>query len=189
LWPEPSSPVDRAKVEAGVYMRGTIKMIRDAELGLTKKMNKGKTTSYDPKKTKAVRVYVASSFPEWQDLCVKAVKEAYAPEAEKVDDGLVRELLMANGLIKDKRAMPFVQTFKKRMQLVGAQAAFNRTLVFSESQVLNEILPYLKKTLSLAEAEVVSVQDALPHAGTLGYTKMIMESSEPGNPAFEFRNV
>jgi leucyl-tRNA synthetase len=75
------------------------------------------------------------------------------------------------------------------MQQVGAQAAFNRTLLFSESRVLNEILPYLIKTLNLAEAEVVSVQDALPKAGEPGYTKAIMETSEPGNPAFEFRNV
>lgn len=75
------------------------------------------------------------------------------------------------------------------MQQVGAQAAFNRTLVFSESKVLNEILPYLKKTLNLVDADVVSVQEALPKAGEPGYSKMIMETSEPGNPAFEFRNV
>jgi leucyl-tRNA synthetase len=113
LWPELSSPVERTYVEAGGYMRGTVKMIRDAELGMMKKMAKGKRTMpYDPKAAKAVRVYVASSFPEWQEGCVKAVQKAYAPEADKVDDGVVKELLTASGLIKDKRAMPFVQTFK-----------------------------------------------------------------------------
>lgn len=55
--------------------------------------------------------------------------------------------------------------------------------------MLNEILPYLKKTLNLVDADVVSVQEALPKAGEPGYSKMIMETSEPGNPAFEFRNV
>jgi hypothetical protein len=51
-------------------MRGTLKMMRDAKLGLTKKkMSKGKD---DPKKTKAVRVYVASPPQKWQGLCVKA---------------------------------------------------------------------------------------------------------------------
>jgi leucyl-tRNA synthetase len=82
--------------------------------------------------------------------------------------------------------MLFVQ---KRMQLVGAQAAFNRTLLFSETDVLMEILPYLKKSLNLVEAEVVPVRDALSKTGEPGYTQMIIESSEPGNPAFEFRNV
>jgi len=189
LWPEPSTPVDTAVVEAGVYMRGTIKMIRDAEANLTKKLSKGKNVSYDPKKAKAVRVYVASSFPEWQEICAGAIKEAYQPEADKVDDAVVRQILTEKGLIKDKRAMPFVQAFKKRMQQLGAEAAFKRNLGFNESKVLNEILPYLKKTLNLADAEVVTVQEALTKAGEHGYTPMIMEASEPGNPAFEFRNV
>lgn len=61
--------------------------------------------------------------------------------------------------------------------------------MFNETKVLNEILPYLKKTLNLVDAEVVPVEEALAKAGEPGYTKLIMESSEPGNPAFEFRNV
>lgn len=111
-WPEPETAVDQANVEAGAYMRGTVKMIRDAEVALTKKMSKGKVMSYDPKKPRAVRVYVASSFPGWQNICVKAIQEGYAPDSEKVDDAIVRQVLTANGLIKDKRAMPFVQAFK-----------------------------------------------------------------------------
>jgi leucyl-tRNA synthetase len=113
-WPEPESPVDRPIVEAGAYMRGTIKTIRDAELALLKKAGKGKggPAPFDPKKPRSVRVYVASSFPEWQETCVAIVKESYAEEADKVDDAKVRQLLTEKGLIKDKRAMPFVQAFK-----------------------------------------------------------------------------
>ncbi|THH09676.1 hypothetical protein EW145_g1858 [Phellinidium pouzarii] len=66
----------------------------------------------DPKKQKSVRVYVATRFPEWQDHVVAIIKEAYDAEKEKVDDQKVRELLQAQGLIKDKRAMPFAQLFK-----------------------------------------------------------------------------
>lgn len=115
-WPAVAHPVDRSLIEAGQYMRGTIKMMRDAELSLLKKMNKGKQgqASYDPKRPRAVRIYVASSYPAWQDQCVEAVKEAYAPEAGKVDDVKIRELLTKRGLIKDKRAMPFVQMIKVR---------------------------------------------------------------------------
>jgi len=39
---------------------------------------------------------------------VQAAKEAYVEEADKVDDVRVRELLIVSGLIKDKRAMPFI---------------------------------------------------------------------------------
>ena len=111
-WPTPASVVDTAAIEAGSYMRGTIKTIRDAELSLIKKLSRGKTSLYDPKKPKAVRVYVASSFPEWQNKCIEAVKEAYDGETQKVDDVKVRELLQGKGLLKDKRAMPFIQLFK-----------------------------------------------------------------------------
>ena len=51
------------------------------------------------------------------------------------------------------------------------------------------MLPYLKRTLNLEDAEVLSVDDVLSKAGEPGFTKSIMESSEPGGPAFELRNV
>ena len=77
------------------------------------------------------------------------------------------------------------------MQQLGVEAAFKRKLLFSEVDVLNEILGYLKKSLGLVDAEVLTVDEALARssAGQQGYNKMIIESSEPGTPAFEFRNV
>ena len=115
-WPEPTAPVDQTIIDSATYMRGTIKTMRDAELSLLKKMNKGKQgqATYDPKRPRAVRIYVSTAFPEWQEACVQVVKDAYAPEHDKVDDAKVRELLTQRGLIKDKRAMPFVQAFKVR---------------------------------------------------------------------------
>jgi leucyl-tRNA synthetase len=193
-WPEPSRPVDKVIVDSGAYMRNTIKTIRDGELNLMKKMIKAKKgkdvgeAPFDPKKPKSVTIYVATAFPEWQDACVKAVKDAYVKDADKVDDAKVREILTQRGLIKDKRAMPFVQSFKKRIAEYGAQAAFRRTLPFSEATVLSEILPYLKRTLNLVDAEILSVEKARTKEGP-GYTRSIIDSSEPGSPAFEYRNV
>ena len=113
-WPEPTAAVDQSILDSAVYMRGAIKTMRDAELSLLKKMNKGKQgqATYDPKRPRAVRIYVTTAFPEWQEQCVQAVKDAYSAEHDKVDDQKVRELLTQRGLIKDKRAMPFVQAFK-----------------------------------------------------------------------------
>lgn len=99
-------------------MRNIVKMIRDAELNMMKRINKGKKgkdggdAPFDPKKPKSVRIYIATTFPEWQDACVLAVKEAYVEGTDKVDDAKVREILTQKGLIKDKRAMPFIQLFK-----------------------------------------------------------------------------
>lgn len=77
------------------------------------------------------------------------------------------------------------------MQQFGAETAFRRALPFSESIVLNEMLPYLKKSLNLVDAEVIFVDEARKKAeqGLPGYTKSIIESSEPGSPGFEYRNV
>ena len=57
--------------------------------------------------------------------------------------------------------------------------------------MLREVLPYLKRTLNLVDVEILSVEEALAlvEAGNVGYSRMIIESSEPGSPAFEFRNV
>lgn len=123
-WPTPQKPVDRTRIEIGQYMRGTVKMIRDAETALVKMLNKNKgkgkgaTASFDPKKPKSVRVYVATSFPAWQESCVQAVKAAYDSEADKVDDAKVRALLTESGLIKNKLAMPFIQAFKVECSLL-----------------------------------------------------------------------
>jgi leucyl-tRNA synthetase len=74
------------------------------------------------------------------------------------------------------------------MGQIGAKAAFQRTLSFDETEALSEMLPYLKKSLNLVDAEIYAVADALAKEGP-GFTKTIIETSEPGSPAFEYRNV
>lgn len=127
LWPTPpQAGVDTPPtIEAGAYMRALVKNVRDAELTLLKKLDKAKGKKsnnnnsgpppFDPKKPRALRVYVATQFPEWQDVCVQAVQAAWTSETARVDDAKVRAVLMERGLIKDKRAMPFVQLFKVRV--------------------------------------------------------------------------
>ncbi|CAK5271807.1 unnamed protein product [Mycena citricolor] len=195
LWPTPSETVDRTVIETGLYMRGLTKTIRDAELTLvrlmTKGRSKGKTAdkgpAFDPKKPKSVRIYVASSFPDWQNTCVAIAKEAFGADTQSFDDAKIRALLTERGLLKDKRVMPFVHEFKKRVAAVG-EKAFERELAFSESQVLSEIIPYLKKSLTLVDVDVYSVQEALKQSAP-GFTPTIIESAVPGTPAFEYRNV
>lgn len=74
------------------------------------------------------------------------------------------------------------------MSQFGAQTAFNRTVLFSETTTLNELLPYLKRTLDLVDIEVLLAEDAKTKEGP-GFTKTIIESAEPGSPAFEYRNI
>ena len=57
-------------------MRALVKKVPDAELTVLKKFEeaKGGPPPFDPKKPSAVRIYVATRFPEWQDACVRAVQ-------------------------------------------------------------------------------------------------------------------
>jgi len=77
------------------------------------------------------------------------------------------------------------------MAQYGAQTAFNRKLPFTELHVLRELAPYLKKSLGLANVEIMSVEEAVQRAegGENGFTKVLIESSEPGAPGLEYRNV
>ena len=114
-WPTPDKQVDRTLVEAASYVRGVTKMMRDAEASLLKLLSRSKgkgPVTFDPKKPKSVRIYVATEFPVWQNICVDIVKQAYVGDKDKVDDSKVKDLLVEKGLIKDKRAMPFIQMFK-----------------------------------------------------------------------------
>ena len=47
---------------------------------------------------------------------MQAVQAAWDPTAARVDNARVRAVLMERGLIKDKRAMPFMQLFKVLLQ-------------------------------------------------------------------------
>ncbi|RDX53282.1 hypothetical protein OH76DRAFT_1553412 [Lentinus brumalis] len=103
--------------------------VRDAEVSLLKKMNKGKQgqATYDPKKPRVVRIHVAPSFPP----------PAPAPSGRTSacrSSRTVRELLTQRGLIEDKRAMPFVQAFK--LKKFGTHTAFNRNRAILRGQVL-----------------------------------------------------
>lgn len=71
------------------------------------------------------------------------------------------------------------------MSQFGAETAFNRSVLFSEVDVLEQIAPYLKKSLNLVDVTVY-LGDA---AKNKGYSTAIVEAAEPGSPAFEYYNV
>lgn len=94
LRPVPKAAVDRTIIEAGQYMRGTIKTIRDAEMALLMALAKAKSKKntsaneglFDPKKWKAVCIYVTKTFPERQDICFSVLQEAYLKSDDNIDD-------------------------------------------------------------------------------------------------------
>ena len=194
-FPEPTQPEDVAMTAAAQYVRGTIKTIRDAEIAVTRRKAKGPAApaKYDERKPKEVSIFVADAFPAWQDTCVSAVQKHYDSATGQVDDVKVREEVAAAGLLKDKKAMPFVMAFKKRIAEFGPEMAFNRQLPFDETATLKAATGYLKKTLNFRDVHIASAKEALARAdelqGLRGFDKQVVEGAEPGTPSFAFYNV
>ena len=93
------------------YMRSTSGSITSAEGAAQKKVAKGKTTAFDPKKDKKITVFTAQSFPAWQDRCVELVRQAL--------DGLTFDMKAVSQKLdksETKKAMPFVQGLKRRLE-------------------------------------------------------------------------
>lgn len=113
-FPKPTKSVDATALEQLDYMRGTVDRLRSAEAILTRKKGKGKAppSFFDPSKPRNARIYVATAFPEWQNKCVEMVQRVWSEDTNSVDEAKLRKDLDAAGLSKDKRAMPFCQSFK-----------------------------------------------------------------------------
>ncbi|GAA5999875.1 hypothetical protein JCM5350_001327 [Sporobolomyces pararoseus] len=188
LYPTVSAPVDPSITDAAAYVRTKVKDIRDSELAFAKKKAKGKgNASFDPSKPKAVRIWVAKGFPEWQEAALEITKGAW--DGEKVDDKKVKEELTAKGLIKDKKYMPFIAQLKKRIALIGFEGAINRQILFSEEDVLKEAMPYFRRTLGIENIEVSSAESAPKGGEEPGYVQPIVDAAEPGSPGIVLYNV
>lgn len=130
LYPTVSSPVDPAITDAATYVRTKVKDIRDAEFSFAKKKAKGKgNASFDPSKPKAVKIWVAKGFPEWQEVAVEIVKGAW--DGEKVDDKKCKEELTAKGLIKEKKYMPFIAQLKVRFSSLAVVFLLRPALILT----------------------------------------------------------
>jgi len=112
-FPRAANKPDPAVIAQLEYMRGVVDSIRSAEAQLAKKKGKGRNVgAYDAGKPKAARVFVAKEFPEYQNKCVEILKKVFDPSTKKVDEAALKSELASSGLVKDKKAMPFVQVIK-----------------------------------------------------------------------------
>jgi leucyl-tRNA synthetase len=75
-FPKPFAPVDEALLVSIEYVRKMVKFVRDLEIASQKKKQKGKggRINFEPTKPKALKLFVATKFPAWQDMAVEVVK-------------------------------------------------------------------------------------------------------------------
>lgn len=191
------SPTNRALTAARDYVRYTAGSITAAEGAQQKKVAKGKTAAYDPKSDKRLRIFVAAQFPSWQDRCLELVRENF--KNMTVDVKAISQRLEKS---ESKRAMPFVQALKRRLENGETETdVFERKLLFDELTVLREMAPGLRQTVPKCRiVEIVAVEEGRQGGIVVGGNGAESESTvaelppsahsaQPGQPTFYFENM
>ncbi|KAJ2338424.1 cytosolic leucyl tRNA synthetase [Coemansia erecta] len=188
-WPtDLPSEQDYSLISVGEYIRKTVRSARDAEIALQKRSKKskgGSASGVDLSKPKALDIYVAHEFPAWQEEVIAALKANFDAATGKFDDKKVLSTLGANGMLKNKKVMPFAQEIKKRVALTSVKA-LDRAVYFKEPELLAEILDYLKRTL---EFDAVRVVDLANQSDLREDQAKAAESAVPGEPGFLIYNI
>lgn len=192
LYPTVSSP-EPSLTAAREYVRSTTSNITSAEGQQVKKLAKGKNVTFDPKQDKKLTIFAAEAFPAWQDKYIDFVRDKFAQL------GLVDVKSLTKDIAKPdmKKAMPFIQGLKKRLD--GGEKAgevFDRRLPFDEIATLKEMVPGLKQTVpKLKVVEIVGVKEGEKSGKVLfGEGEMkdnlppTAEQAVPGAPTFFFEN-
>ncbi|WVR06080.1 leucine-tRNA ligase [Kwoniella sp. DSM 27419] len=191
-FPKASEPVDQTLLSQSEYVRQVVDKLRAAEGQLARRKPKGKGAAapYEVNKPKRARIYVANTFPEWQEKAVGLVKDVY--NGQEVDEAKLKAALTESGLIKDKKVMPFVQAFKRKVITEG-QSAFDRSLTFDELHTLRILVPYIKASERFQDVEVIAVTEASERLAKgetdASLEKEKVESAQPGFPEMQFWNV
>lgn len=176
------------------YVRSTMSNINSAKGQQLKKKAKGKETSFDPKKPTKLTVYMADKFPSWQAKYIELLKDMWDPATKSVNDKDLNGRIGKMGEMK--KAMPFVQGLKKRLQAgEPANVVLEQKLAFDEKETLKQMLAGLKRSAGLAVCDVLEVEEGGKKGANIvdGQTVEIggpmAENAVPGTPTFFFENV
>jgi leucyl-tRNA synthetase len=176
------------------YVRNAASNINSAEGLQLKKKAKGKETSFDPKRPKKLTIYMSDKFPAWQAKYIDLLKEMWNPATKSVNDKELNGKIAKMGEMK--KAMPFAQSLKKRLQSgESPSAVLEQKLVFDEKETLEQMLAGLKKTAGLVACDVLVVEEGgkkgvnLADGKEVDITMPNAENAVPGVPTFFFENV
>ncbi|KAJ2711219.1 cytosolic leucyl tRNA synthetase, partial [Coemansia spiralis] len=187
-WPTdlPANP-DYALLAAGDYVQKIPTSVREAESALQRRSKKKgpAAAEVDPSQPRVLDVFVARDFPAWQEDVIGVLKDNYDVQTGAFADKQVLAALGAQGMLKNKKVMPFAQEIKKRVALIGPQA-FDRAVQFQEAEILREVLPYLKRSLDYSAINIID----LASAGDLSEAQTrAAEPALPGEPSFLITNA
>jgi leucyl-tRNA synthetase len=185
-WPTNIPQSDPKLAAVREYVRTTSSNITSAEAQASKKITKGKAAAFDPRRPKCITIFVAKNFPAWQDKYIELVRTALEKSSLDDDKSLNAQVAKIAGKGPEmKKAMPFVQGLKKRINQGEKEGnVFERKLPFDEVGILEEMRKGLMRTTGCKDVVITEVDET--NVKTL---PGLAESAVPGQPSFLFENV
>jgi len=194
LFPTPSAPISTELTAALSYVHATTSNITSTGNAQAKRKAKGKSLAYDADKPKRLTIFVALAYPAWQEKYIDLIRETFDTLTLRTDEKVLDARI--KGMGEMKKAMPFVQGIKRRLQVEPCETVFDRKLVFDEVVVLKEAIAGIGKAAGAVEVRVVVIEEngkGKRVDGGGGEEEVdvpaMAENAEPGNPRFEFENV
>lgn len=104
-------------------------------------------------------------------------------DAKTFDDVKIRAILSEKEILKNKKTMPFVQEFKKKVEKYGL-VTFSRELSFNEYETLFAVKEFFRRNLGYKRVIVMRGIFAKEEE-----EKRAVELAVPGEPGILFKNV
>ena len=188
-------PIDPSLSAAYRYSRVISSNITSADAAQLRKKAKAKVDGPHLKQARRLSIFVAANFPAWQEKYIDILRIFWNDQEKTFDEaGLMAEMKKVAGP-ELKKAMPFVQTLKRRL-LAGeqAEAVFQRHLAFDELKTLEQLAAGIKKVAGLKELVIIEVDGAgngvtYPEQQQVKDLPQCAEGSVPGVPSFNFENI
>ncbi|KAK7079178.1 hypothetical protein SK128_001482 [Halocaridina rubra] len=128
-------------------------------------------------------IWVAKTFPKWQSIILSTMHDLFKSNGNSLPDNkVISKALGSNSDLKKymKKAMPFAQAVRERMNTMG-ESALRNTLDFDERGILEENIDFLRGTLDLEGVETKWTEDC--------ESERTQEEVVPGEPFLTFSNA
>lgn len=197
LFPEVSQPIDKSLSAALGYVRDLARSIREAE-GANLKKKKGKNVvPFDPKAPSKLSIYIAGSFPDWQESYIDLVRENFSNMSLNFTPEFKQQVAKLGDV---KRGMQFVNHLKSRLTSESPETVFNRKLVFDEESTAKSVVDLVKRAptaSNIQEIQIITIDSKDSSKGkdiisgeevSVPSTKAIQDAV-PGTPSISIVNI